>query len=562
MATRARRKPKKRVREVLTLEVPPAGQRVWVLDMPFRMGHPKVRWYPDPGVHAFVGVQLPPELVPFASMKYTRLRRIEDSYNRTPGPRLESVRWTLRPIQKEMAAELVASLRAWNHAVLSADTGVGKTLAAIAAARVFLADRPAAKVLVVVDRPAAITMRSWAAAIAGVGDGGLDWVVSSPDQLKRLLGPRGGIRESFDLVIADETQNFRHPSERTQLLKKVAEFRTGPVPILSVTATLGHNPSEYLLLAPLIAAVRGERLSQWSDVGRRLIALGHPLVPNQFSPGDYRWSDAAREDATLQQRSTGEVQRWLASARPSAIVHRAAPWGAPHVRAIGVDLDAAQLAEYQQEWREFRLANDIARTRGDGQGGRAALIRFRQKASFLRVGHTVGLALSQVQKGRQVVISVEHVTTGADPIAEAIEAAGVACSRIYGDHDAAEERLAFQLGVKPVCVVSKTSAISLHANEELPDGRRASSTPRVGLMHQPRYSGIAAQQVIGRTHRDGQTSPWFLLFARGTIEQEAAQIMVEHALNATASAGASTRVWSRVAGLFGIQWISDNDDEL
>lgn len=526
------------------------------------MSHPRVKWFPDPGVHAFVGAQLPPELVPYQSVQYTRLRRIEDSYNTIPGPALESVRWTLRPIQKEMATELVASLRHWGHATLSSATGIGKTLSAIAAARVFLNDTPGMKVLVVVDRPAAITVGSWTASIAGVGDGGLDWLVSSPDQLARLFGPRGGVRESFDLIIVDEVQNFRHPSERTTLLKKAAQFGKSPTPLLTVTATLGHNPSEYLMLAPLLAAVRGESASSWLDVGKRLIALGHPLVPDPYSRGDYTWSDAAKSDARLQQRSTEQVHRWLASASPPAIVHREAPWGPARVRAVGVDLDASQFAEYRREWREFRRANEIARTGGDGDAGRAALIRFRQKASFLRVQHTAGLALAQVSKGRQVVISVEHVTTAADPIAEVIEAAGVQCARIFGDHDASAERMSFQLGQAQVCVVSKTSAISLHANEELPDGRRATGTPRIGLMHQPRYSGIAAQQVIGRTHRDGQQSPWYLLYARGTIEEEAAQVMVQHALTATASAGADTGVWSAIAGLFGISWLSDNSDEL
>lgn len=532
-----------------------------MLDLPFRMSHPRVRWYPDPGVHAFIGAELPPELEPFTSTQYTRLRRIEDSFNRTPGPSIDTVRWSLRTIQKDMAAELVAALRHWNGAVLTADPGVGKTLSAVCAALVYLADRPSAKVLVIVDRPSLITIRSWSAAIAGVGDGGLDWLVSSPDQLHRLVGPRGVPREQFDLIIGDEIQNFRHMSQRTKAFRSIARFRTAtPTPILAVTATLGHNPSEYLMLAPLLAAVRGEPMSKWRDVGARLIELGHPLVPSPFVEDDYVWSDAAREDSRLQQRSTETVKKWLSGAAPPAIVYRSAPWGPANVRAVGVDLSPTQLGEYGEQWRAFRRANEIARTSGDSEKGRAALVRFRQKASFLRVSHTAELALSQARKGRQVVISVEHVTTGADPIADTIEAGGVRCARIYGEYDAEEERLAFQLGAKPVCVVSKTSAISLHSCEELPDGRTATAAPRVGLMHQPRYSGIAAQQTIGRTHRDGQASPWFILFGKGTVEEEAAKVMVERALTATASGGDGAGVWSSIASLFGVQWMPSDPE--
>src|SRR3712207_6885061 len=67
-----------------------------------------------------------------------------------------------------------------------------------------------------------------------------------------------------------------------------------------------------------------------------------------------------------------------------------------------------------------------------------------------------------------------------------------------------------------VCVFPVTASISLHAGELLPDRSTASEAPRVGLFHQPRFSGIQARQVTGRTHRDGKTSPWRVAFAAGT----------------------------------------------
>lgn len=542
-----------------------AGERVWVLDVPYGYRPPGVRWYPNPGVNAYIGADLPAVLAEYASRPYTRLRRLEDSLNDSPGPPLQVRRRVPRPMQKQMAAELESALTAWGTAVLTAATGTGKTFAAVWAARRFLQDRPNAKILVVVDRPSLVTTSSWAGVIAGLGDGGMQWLIMPPEakSLRKLLGPRGARQERFDLVIADEVQNFRHESDRTKALRALIGFgKSDQSPLLAITATLGHNPAEYLLLAPLLARLHHEQFGQWRDLGARLIAAGHPLEPSRFRAGAYCWSERALADPLLQQRSVEQVQSTLSGASPPALVFRDAPWGPAPVRAVGVALTADQRRQYEAQWRQFRRENQIARTGGDSEAGRAALLRFRQKASFLRVQHTVELAVSQARKGRQVVVAVELVTAAADPLAAMIEEAGIGCARIYGDHDAKAERLAFQLGHKPVCVVSKTTAISLHAGEELDDGRVATSAPRVGLMHQPRYSGIAAQQTIGRTHRDGQTSPWFLLYAQDTVEEEASRVMVERSLTATASGGASTAMWESVAGMFGVSWLSAADGDI
>lgn len=535
---------------------------MWVLNLPYGVRPPNVRWWTNPGVNAFIGADLPDYLTAFIPGPYTRLHRIDTALNPgNPLPALRVRKRVPRPLQLEMAAELEPALRSWGTAVLTAQTGTGKTYAAVLAARRFLGDRRGAKILVVVDRPAELTTASWAGVIGGLGDGGLQWLIMAPEgkSLRKLLGPRGARRERFDLVIADEIQNYRHHSGRTTALQALIGVGTkDPSPLLAITATLGHNPSEYLLLAPLLARIYGEPYARWKDLGARLISAGHPLVPSRFSKGAYMWSERALSDSRLQQRSVKAIEGILAGATPPALVFRAAPWGPAPVRAVGVELTADQRRQYEMAWKEFRRDNQIARTGGDSDAGRAALLRFRQKASFLRVQHTADLALSQARKGRQVVVAVELVTAAADPIAAAIEAAGVRCARIYGDHDASSERRAFQLGDKPVCVVSKTTAISLHAGEELDDGKTATTATRVGLMHQPRYSGIAAQQTIGRTHRDGRIGPWFLLYARDTVEQDASRVMVERSLTAGASGGAHSSGWEDVAQMFGVTWLSES----
>jgi hypothetical protein len=100
-----------------------------------------------------------------------------------------------------------------------------------------------------------------------------------------------------------------------------------------------------------------------------------------------------------------------------------------------------------------------------------------------------------------------------------------------------------------------TASISLHAGELLPDGSHASDTPRVGLFHQPRFSGIQARQVTGRTHRDGKTSPWRVAFAADTVEEQVARVMVERLAVSGSAAGADTSSLREIAELLDADWL-------
>jgi hypothetical protein len=189
--------------------------------------------------------------------------------------------------------------------------------------------------------------------------------------------------------------------------------------------------------------------------------------------------------------------------------------------------------------------------------GRAALLRFRQKAGLIRVQATVDWVKAQVEAERQVAVSVEFVETAADPIREALLDAGIAVAGIYGRDrfDVEAERLRFQSGKAPVCVFTVTASISLHAGELLPDGSAASEAPRVGLFHQPRFSGIQARQVTGRTHRDGKTSPWRVAYAEDTVEEQVARVMVERLAVSGSTAGADTSSLQEIAELLDADWL-------
>jgi len=154
-------------------------------------------------------------------------------------------------------------------------------------------------------------------------------------------------------------------------------------------------------------------------------------------------------------------------------------------------------------------------------------------------------------------VSVEFVETAADPIRQALLDAGVPVSGIYGRDrfDVEAERLRFQTGESRVCVFTVTASISLHAGEQLPGGRTGSTTPRVGLFHQPRFSGIGARQVTGRTHRDHQVSPWRIAYAEDTVEEQVAKVMVERLAVTGSTAGGDTAGLQQIAELLDADWL-------
>ena len=251
-----------------------------------------------------------------------------------------------------------------------------------------------------------------------------------------------------------------------------------------------------------------------------------------------------------------KVRDWLLRSDPPLMLNRPAPWGAAEMEALPVTLSPDQMRQYLLEWGDFQREMHLARRGADVAKGLAALTRFRQKAAYLRVEETVEKVLADIEDGYQVLVAVEHVTTAADPIAQLLEDRGEPVARIYGGRDTLEqERIKFQRGRCKVAVINTVSSISLHANEQLADGTVATAAPRRGYFHQPRYSAIAAQQMMGRAHRDGQHCPWFLLYGENTIEEKAAQRMTERLIVNATSVDADTSFLASLASLFGADWL-------
>jgi hypothetical protein len=532
---------------------------VWVLAVPFRAPAPGASWHAGLSAHVYVGRSLPAALTPYDPGPYSFERFVEDELNGEPRPLPAGRPMTPRAEQVTGAAVIAAHAAAGGRMfLLGDDPGVGKTGTAVLAVQQIAAQRAVRTVLVVADRPAAITVPHWARSIAAFGGAapegqGLRWCVTTWDRLGKVAGLMKATGARFDVVVADEAHMVRHTTtQRWKHWKAVSGAgRVKDVPfVLLATATPAHTPLELPYLAPHFAAVHGEPLKDWSDLPSRLAAHGFHVERARYG---WSWT----EDAEERRADLVRLRSWLADTDPPATLHRPAPWGPVSVTGTPVELTPAERGQYEAEWSEFRAEMQLARRKKETARGRAALLRFRQKAGLIRAAATVEWVKAQVEADRQVAVSVEFVETAADPIREALLDGGIAVAGIFGRDrfDVESERLRFQTGEAPVCVFTVTASISLHAGELLPDGLTASTTPRVGLFHQPRFSGIAARQVTGRTHRDHQVSPWRVAFAADTVEEDVARVMVERLAVTGSTAGGDTAGLQQLAELLDADWL-------
>ena len=539
---------------------PGPGQRLWVLDVPYGTAAPGTSWDPAIKARIYIGAHLPADLAPYRSRAHTYERFLEDELNGAPlAPDPPAARKSPRPEQVEGARAVARrAAQGGRWFLLADDTGTGKTGTAILAARAVASLRKATRVLVIADRPAAITIAHWCQSIDAFGDGGLRWCVTTWDRIGKLAGPGA---PGFDVVIADEVHLARHQdTKRVRYYWKVARYTAahrGAPFVIAASATPAHHPAECSYMVPAFAQERGEPVSAWREFGERLAKEGFALASGRG--GRWGWDERAAADPVLQARDLRRLRGWLEDTDPPAMIHRAAPWGDAPLEPLPVALTPAQRRLYEQEWAEFAAEMRLARRGRDVARGRAALLRFRMKAGLVRVSETVEWIAARVEAGCQVVASVEFVETAAEPIRQGLEAAGIEVARIYGGgRGAAEsERLRFQRGEAKAAVMTVTSSISLHAKEMLADGSRASAAPRVGIIHQARYSGIASRQILGRIHRDYQVGPWWVAYALETVEERITRIMVDRLLATGESVGADHAALTSIAEVLGIDWLPE-----
>ncbi|MEO5833403.1 MAG: DEAD/DEAH box helicase family protein, partial [Nakamurella sp.] len=287
----------------------PADGRLWFLAVPFQQQVDGAGWDPVRRAHTHLAPQLPPHLLPYRSQPYTVLRWREDQENGAPGPPPTPVApMTPRPLQFDGAQAIVTAAAVEVHGayprgfLLTDDTGVGKTITAFLALREIARHRGLHRLLILVDRPKEITIPHWRRTITALGDGGLDILIASPDELPHLM-KAGRPKWTWDLLAVDEAQLYRNAdTARVKRFRAVSRFAaphaTAPFTLM-MTATPAQHPAELTYLAPLLAQVHGEPTAAWTDFGPRLLAAGLPLRKGPY--GKWMWAEHVATNPAGQQ---------------------------------------------------------------------------------------------------------------------------------------------------------------------------------------------------------------------------------------------------------------------
>ncbi|KIQ20059.1 DEAD/DEAH box helicase [Rhodococcus sp. MEB064] len=548
------------------LRVPDAGERVWVLDVPFEdrsaASAAGARWHPGPRVFAYYGTELPEYLQPYESMPYSLQRWLEDDANETWRPETVHARSLLpRDTQLESVhRQLTALEEGFPYFAQMDSTGLGKTLSVCEAVRQMSAAE-IGTVLVVAPKGA---LPGWRRTIA---DSEADiepsdrkrWLLVTYQSTKKLLsvppdtdlGKRkrtqnkrtitlGELRFDIDVVIADECHALMNiESQQSQIVWRYQEAARS---VVWMSATPGYQPLHFAYMARAIEQSRGvEIVGDDDQLGYALTVKwanfldesGFAIKAGKASTGlaTWRWEP---EDAARRERDIAAVHGWLSGGAVPWSISRPSP---PTPREpLGQELTAAQKRLYNSAWVDYRKEVGLPMWKVSGgkrvlqknPSVRAATLRFRQKCSYLRIPASADQVRTWVKAGNQVFVSMfyrESVAALADDLRESGLAVAVVDGSMSSPEQEAEIRR-FQTGDATVIVSTTTSAINLHTNEMLlPEGTTSTLAPRVTLIHDPRWTPIDIRQIEGRANRvdkdhNHTTSTCYYGYAEGTVEEE------------------------------------------
>jgi len=446
-----------------------------------------------------------------------------------------------RPHQMVARDAILAARRAGKPGFLLGDlTGLGKTLSVWSA----VSAMPEAEVLVVAPKGA---LPQWRRTIARAGLPAKRVTLTNYERSKSLLAlparsarksvraknnelARAGVpRRTWPIVVFDESHRLRNPYAQQSLsCRQVAD---AAVFVVYLSATAGQSPHELSYLGRLLGEAAGQPCGTLAEFRELMKRLGMGRANGRWT--NWRWEPNAPDRARMAD---------LLYRGPHAIGLRRRPgdiagWPEVQRELSPTALAPAERRLYDATWRDFRREFGLLGGSARRPAGWAADLRFRQKASLLRVAGTADFAEDLLDGGAQVAVSVAYLETGT-LLAETLRGRGWRVGTIDGRGSAASNeaaRLAFQTGALDAMVFTVTESISLHANE-MPGGER----PRALVVHDMRHSAIQLQQVEGRCHRDGEKAVIYYAYAEDTVEERIAMTVVGRMASMDGMAGDDT----------------------
>jgi len=541
------------------LNVSYKGQQVHVLDVPWEERAVAIHMGAELNTRTrqfiYSGSVLPAVLHKYKSEDYSLNRWLEDQINKKYSPNQKPIPplFLPRAHQQEGIDDVRQAAQAGWRGFIEADaTGLGKSIVGllgaseVAKVRGFTAQKKA-KLLIICPKS---VIPHWRNTMRQSGVDNLRVLIINYDQYKRLLtvpasadtakkartknkhiASKGKSFIKWDIIIADEAHKLKTPTaQRSQAFETIAEYTqtTAKAPfVLWMSATIGQNPMELSYLAPLIgqaakvASLTSSTWGQWlfdngfhvkkAKVGYEWIKLPPANAPaaDRQKIRDMQIEDVRRLADMIFNPKAPSIRR-----KPEDIA------GWPEVQKIAqpVKLGRLGMENYNKAWLEFRKEMNLVASGKNPKGGLAAMTRFRQKASLTLVSATVENILELLDNGIQVAVSVEYKET-IDAIRSSLRSHGIEVAEFSGRAglNTEQERLRFQKGEVRVILFSVTEGVSFHAKEQLSDGTIATPHRRATLIHDVRWSAMQTVQIIGRTHRDGQLSIAYFMYAEETI---------------------------------------------
>lgn len=570
---------------------------LYTLELPWGFKHPNVQYWKDQKIHVYKGAILPAELRPYASEDFSYSRWREDELNgMVMPPEKGAVKFTPKPHQVDAAKKIYKTYMTSGRGFLLGDkTGLGKTLAALAGVTAIAKQegfgaKNKGKLLIVCPKG---VIPQWRQTLHNypVSTALLRVMIINYQQLSKLLqappsarvakkastkkrqtARKGKPTVEWDYIIFDEAHYLKnYPSSATSVAaSNVAQlenkYRKGVEPfVIYSTATPGASPLNFAcmsgFIAPLISNKEAAKQVTPSGWGGFLEKEGFAVTKG--ASGAYNWvtipwlSKAKKNDVLEQQkvqasvRKAKMIQRKDAQRIGKALIKPNAPfimrspkdiagWPEQQLIPYPIELTVKQRPFYEEAWTRFRKFLNLTPTHKDPKTALVENLRYRQKSSLLKVDSMVDTVADFVEAGNQVFIAVEFMDT-IDRYMELLTKKNIKVNEISGRNvnEREQERLRFQRGEVDVVLCTVAEGISLHAGETLPDGTKATMTPRVTILHSVRSNNLENEQLLGRSHRSGQNSVAYLPYIEKTIEEKVIASYANKTANMRSMTGSS-----------------------
>lgn len=547
---------------------------IHTLDLPWGFKHPNVQYWKDQKVHVYKGTILPAALRQFASEDFSYSRWREDEMNaQVLPPEKGNTRFSPRPHQVEAAKKIAASYESgWRGLLLADGVGLGKTLSTLAgissiAKSAGFGPKSKGKLLIVCPKS---VIPQWRQTLHNypVSTALLRVMIINYQQLNKLLqapanarmakkrhtktkltSQKGKPTVDWDYIVFDEAHSLKnYPKSLTSIAAaNIAQlekpYRKGETPfVVYSTATPGASPLNLALmsgfLAPLMTNMKKTAPpSAWGkfleDEGFNVKEgkLGYTWVSvpwfskNSDDPMEADKYRIAMADAKKKQREDSQ-RIGKALKRSNAPFIRRSPtdiagWPEQQIIAYPITLTSSQRPVYEEAWTRFRNWLRLTPAKSDPKAALVEALRYRQKASLLKVDSMVDMIEGFVDSDSQVYVSCEFIET-VDRYKNKLTEKGISVAEISGRNvaDRENERLRFQRGEARVVLCTVVAGISLHAGEILPDGSKATMKPRISVISDVRQNNLDTDQSLGRAHRDAQNSVAYFPYIESTVEEK------------------------------------------